>query len=156
MKFLRILPLVLLLACEKEGPIGPQGQEGNANVSSGTFTVAIWQYNEPSYYADIFASFITDDIVQSGAVLVYAQTGINQYTQLPLTFYQSTYYSTSLEVSTSTGSVRIIWTDSDRAQPIEPQSLNFKVVAIAASVLRRNPNVDLNNYAAVEKAFSPQ
>jgi len=145
-----------LSSCEKEileGPQGPPGPGGNANVQSDTYTVFNWLYNDPFYYADVFIPHITEDIIRDGAVLVYAETDPNTYSQLPLTFYQSDDYSTSLEVISSITQIRLIWTDSDLTEPIEPPELNIKVVCIASSELVIHPKVNYLDYEEVKRTF---
>lgn len=154
MKILRLLPLLLLLACEKEGLQGPAGPQGNANVQAATYMVSNWQYSDPTYFVELSVPFITADIVASGAVLTYIETGANQFTQVPLTFYRDNSYSTTIEVSSSIGFIRLYWGDSDLTQPIAPPSLNVKVVAVASSLLRDHPNLDLSDYQTVKKAFT--
>lgn len=154
MKFLKPLSIVLILllftAFEKEGPRGP---EGNANVLSGTYIISNWSYSEPSFVGDITVPDITQDIIQNGAILVYIETGEGTFSQLPLTFYQSDNYSTSLEVVTALQKVHIIWTDSDLATPLLPPALNFKVVTIAASTRLAHPELDFSNYKDVVRTF---
>jgi hypothetical protein len=62
------LPFLLLWSCTKQGPIGPQGQQGNANVTSVTFTNISVPLNG-TYVFNIPA--ITQAILDSGTVSVY-------------------------------------------------------------------------------------
>jgi hypothetical protein len=149
-KLLRILPFMFLLSCEKQGPQGPQG---NANVQSLTYQVTEWNFNNPAYYADISVPFVTADIISSGAVLVYAEVGTNIFSQVPLTFYLSDQYSTTIEVSHSIGKVRLFWVDSDLTQPLQPGAMNFKIVVIASALLQKHPDTDLSNYQEVKEQF---
>ena len=147
---LLLLSIVLLSGCEKEGPAGA---DGNANVVSTTFTSSAWTFNSPSWMLSYNYPAITQEIINTGAVLVYIRVN-NSYNQLPLTFYQSSDYSTTIEVSNSVGGVNIFWTDSDLVQPINPGTQTFKVVVIAASAKIQNPGVDYSNYEDVESAFN--
>ncbi len=140
-------------ACKKEGPAGPAGKDGNANVKSQTFTVGSWNYSAPSYYADISYGAITQDIINSGAVLVYVSNGSGGYSQLPLTYYTSSSYSSTFEVVSAPGAVRIYATDSDLLQPANPGTRVFKVVAISSSARAAHPGLDWNDYAAVKHAL---
>ena len=152
---------LLFTNCAKDGatgpagPAGPAGANGNANVVSSTITSSNWTYNSPSWEITFTYPAITQDIIDKGAVLVYLKNG-TAYTQLPLTFYQSSSYSTSLEVSNFLGGVKIFWTDSDLTQPINPGSWTFKIVVIAASGKMANPNVNYKDYNAVKQAFNLQ
>ncbi len=154
MKFIKPLSIALILllftACEKEGPRGP---EGNANVLSGTYTISNWSYSEPSFVGDFIVPDISEDIIQNGATLVYVETGEGTFSQLPLTFYQSDSYSTSLEVITMLQRVQIIWTDSDLTTPLLPPALNFNVVTIAASTRLAHPELDFSNYKDIVRTF---
>ena len=143
--------------CKKgdTGPAGTNGTNGNANVVSSTITSSNWSYVSPSWEIAFSYPAITQTILDKGAVLVYLKTGTS-YAQLPMTFYQSASYSTSLEVSNFLGGVKIWWTDSDLTQPSNPGSWTFKIVVIAASGRAANPNVNYNDYNAVKKAFNLQ
>ena len=153
---LTLCTLIFTTSCKKpeKGATGPAGPTGNANVQSTTVTISNWSYSAPSYYVNLSYSAITSNIINSGAVLVYAQTGTGTYSQLPLTVYPSSSYSSSLEVVSSLGSVQVIWTDSDLTQPANPGTWTFKIVAIASSAIAENPNVDLNDYNQVKAAFN--
>jgi hypothetical protein len=151
--------IVIISGCTKEGPEGPagkdgiNGKDGNANVVSATITSSAWVYNTPSWVISFSYPAITQDIINNGAVLVYIKVG-NGYNQLPLTFYQSQNYSTSIEVSTYVGGLTLLWTDSDLTQPINPGENTFKIVVISASGLNRNPNINFNNYLEVKHSFN--
>lgn len=142
----------LFYSCKKEGP---PGKDGNANVVSSTVTVTNWVYSAPSYVATISYAAITQEIINSGAVLVYVESGTNSYTQLPLTFYQNSSYSTTLEVENFIGGLRIFWTDSDLTQPNTPPSVKFKIVVIASSNLKTLPaEFNLRDYEKVVEYFN--
>lgn len=148
--------LIIVSSCKKpeKGDPGPAGKDGNANVKSITHTITNWTYSSPTYIGNIPFASITNEIINSGAVLVYAQTAANTYSQLPLTFYASTSYSSTLEVVTSPGMAQIGWTDSDLTQPATPPSMTFKVVAIASSAISENPDIDYSNYNVVKSVFN--
>ena len=168
MKTFKIFSLLLLIAgvtiftgCEKEGPEGPSGkdgidgvdgvdgEDGNANVVSGTITSSSWIYVEPSWVILFNYAAITQDIIDNGAVLVYMKFD-DTYFQLPFTAYQSSNYSTSVEVASYTGGLSIIWTDSDLTQPDKPGEFTFKIVVITASALAQFPDIDFSDYNAVQ------
>jgi hypothetical protein len=147
------ITLISIIGCTKEGPIGPAGNDGNANVVSSTFSSSNWVYSAPSWSLTHFYSAITQEIIDKGAVLVYLKTG-QAYSQLPITIYTSTNYSTSIEVASFVGGVKLFWTDSDLTQPNNPGNLEFKIVVIAASGLAQNPNLDFTNYEEVAQAYN--
>lgn len=147
-----ILVTVVGLGCKKEGPPGPAGKDGNANVVSSTVTVSNWTYNSPSWEGLISYGAITQEIIDRGAVLVYVNTG-NSWLQLPATFYQSASYSSTILVANFTGGVAITFTDSDLVQPANPGPLTFKIVVIAPSQRIANPDLDYTNYEEVKNRF---
>ena len=155
MKHLNILLIALLLlgagACKKDKY---QEVGDYPEMSTSTASISVWNYSSPSYYGDISVSAITQDVLDNGAVLVYVSGGNNNWNQLPLTFYTSASYSSTLEVTNFVGMVRIIWTDSDLLQPTTPPTLTFKVVVLTPKMLSENPNLDLNNYEEVESLIS--
>jgi hypothetical protein len=147
------IALISIVGCTKEGPTGPAGANGNANVVSSTISSSNWVFNSPSWSNTFTYPAITQDIIDKGAVLVYLKNG-QAYSQLPLTIFQSASYSTSLEVASFPGGVKIFWTDSDLTQPNNPGNKEFKIVVIAASGLAQNPNLDFENYDAVKRAYN--
>lgn len=165
--FIAVLFSLSFTACQKEegpagpigpqGPQGPQGNNGNANVHSATFIVnpGDWAYNAPSYYVTLSYPQITQDIINTGAVLVYLQNNPGNYSQLPLTFYPSNTYSETFEISSGLSNVKIFRTDSDLTDPGPvSNALTFKVVVIASSGKKANPNLDLKDYSKVKEAFN--
>lgn len=147
------IALISIFSCTKEGPMGPAGANGNANVVSSTISSSNWVFTSPSWAITFTYPAITQDIIDKGAVLVYLKSG-QSYSQLPVTIYQSASYSTSLEVASFLGGVKVFWTDSDLTQPTNPGNKEFKVVVIAASGLAQNPNLDFENYEAVKQAYN--
>jgi hypothetical protein len=152
-KLLLLVTITFFSSCKKEGPAGLAGKDGNANVVSSTITSSSWAYTAPSWATTFDYPAITQDIINSGAVLVYLKVG-NNYNQLPLTFYQTSSYSSTIEVSTFVGGLSLLWTDSDLTQPNNPGSPTFKIVVIASSGMIQNPNVDYSNYEDVKATFN--
>ncbi len=162
MKIIKLVTIGFLIAvattfsnCEKvtvTGPAGEDGKDGNANVVSSSITSGSWSFVSPSWSQSFTYSAITQDILDNGAVLVYVASGVNYY-QLPYTFYPTSSYSRTYNYVHYLGGLKVYVTDSDLNTP-EPGTLKFKVVVIEASGLMKNPNVDLNNYQAVKKAFN--
>jgi len=162
MKIIKLVTIGFLIAgattfsnCEKvtvTGPAGKDGIDGNANVVSSSITSGSWSFVSPSWSQSFTYSAITQDILDNGAVLVYVASGVNYY-QLPYTFYPTSSYSRTYNYVHYLGGLKVYVTDSD-LNTTEPGTLKFKVVVIEASGLMKNPNVDLNNYQAVKKAFN--
>ncbi len=142
-------------SCSKEGPVGPAGKNGNANVVSSSSVITNWNYNSSieSWVGVHTYPAITQSILDKGAVLAYLKDG-NSYYQMPFTFYDNPDYATSLKVETYLGGLSVHWADSDLNEPIHPGNRTIKVVVISASELKAHPNVDFKNYNAVKKAFN--
>lgn len=163
MKILNLLTLSLLIlgvtslsSCKKEGPEGPAGKDGvdgNANVVSGQGTITNWIWDDPHYLGYLNYEAITEEIINSGAVMVYWMTG-DGHIALPYTWYPTDTYSRSYQVFVSPGEVRIRITDSDLDQVPDPGNMTFKVVVIEASGMVQNPNVDYSNYEEVRSTFN--
>ncbi|UKN02234.1 hypothetical protein K6119_01715 [Paracrocinitomix mangrovi] len=99
------------------------------NVYVGTGT-ANWQLSGYNYYTTFNVPDITQDVVDVGAVLVYALTANNTYELMPFTIYQSSSYSTTISFVYTVGNVTIWWADSDQSQPSFPWIDTFKIVVI--------------------------
>ena len=154
-----------LASCAKKGDTGPagpagtNGTNGNANVKSMSMTVvsSSWIYDATNkvYRATIIDVNITQDIVNTGAVMVYIVSGGTNLA-LPVTVYPSTAYSETFSFTFSLNTLVINVQDSDLTQPNNPGAYTFKIVKIAASGRMANPNVNYNDYNAVKKAFNLQ
>ena len=60
----------------------------------------------------------------------------------------------SIEVATlNDGGVRLYWTESDFYDGMRPQTHDFKIVAIEASVFATRSDVNYSSYEAVKTAF---
>ena len=136
----------------EQGPQGPAGSDGNANVVSSSLTTSNWSYLSPDWYINFNYDAITQDILDNGAVLLYVKSGSN-YFQLPYTYYPSSTYSRTYTFKHYLGGLSVYVTDSDLTQPLNPGLLTFKVVVIASSSIAKYPNLDLNNYEEVKKTF---
>ena len=63
------------------------------------------------------------------------------------------FYEASIEVATlSDGGVRMFWTESDMWK-VRPDTKDFKIVAIEATLYGNRSDVDYSNYEAVKTAF---
>lgn len=150
------LTVLLFGACSKpkDGAPGAQGPQGNANVQSSIYTVTSWGYTAPEYYVNLTVSAITQDIINTGAVLVYQTTGAADV-QLPYTWYPSASYSETWTPLITLSNVKIVVTDSDLTQPANPGAgVQFKVVVMASRSMLQNPHINFKNFASVKKAFN--
>lgn len=162
-----VLAVFAMASCR--GPQGPAGQDGNANVASSTVTVNSndWQWlnNSGQWMVEIDYPAINNNVYNYGAVLVYMAVD-NAWSQVPLTYYyqdvitnnegqqETINCEASIEVATlNDGGVRLFWTESDFYDGMRPETHDFKIVAIEASVYANRTDVDYSNYNAVKTAF---
>ncbi|HVA98118.1 MAG TPA: hypothetical protein VNG53_04420 [Bacteroidia bacterium] len=152
---------VFLGSCTgKNGAPGATGPQGNANVQSAAFTVTSWGYNSPSYYVTLSVPALTASINSSGAVDVYMSfDNGTTWNTVPYDYYQAggdylatDYYTTGVvtvnwtyNVSTSTGS---------DPNSVFSTSTQIKVVCVAPSIIKANPNVNWKNYNEVQRTFN--
>ena len=158
-----ILAVTFLASCR-----GPKGDPGNANVASSTVTIDSrdWEWvNNCQWKVEIDYPAINNNVYNYGAVLVYMDVD-GAWSQVPLTYYYQDSYvndqgqtelincAASIEVSTlNDGGVRLFWTESDFYDGMRPQTHDFKIVAIEASVFSHRSDVDYSSYEAVKVAF---
>lgn len=148
----------MLGACKKKevvGPTGPAGPAGNANVNSLSFqtTAADWTGDGVAGFSiNLTTPIVTSGIVSTGAVLCYMEVGGSTYA-LPYSYLYSG-YTRHMLFTYSEGSVTVDRRDDD-GLTTNPGSSNaiIKVVAISSSGLIQHPDVDLEDYEAVKKAF---
>ena len=158
-----ILAVSFLASCR--GPQGPAGHDGNANVASSTVTIYSnnWEWLDQygQWMVEIDYPAINNNVYNHGAVLVYMDVD-GAWSQVPLTYYyqdvnnagETINCEASIEVATlSDGGIRLFWTESDFYGGMRPQTHDFKIVAIEASVYDNRSDVDYSSYEAVKAAF---
>jgi hypothetical protein len=157
---------MLFSKCSKEGPEGPQGiqgeqgiqgdqgvpgADGNANVHSYLYTVVNWTPDGVDLYDVLAASYITQDILDNGAVLVYMSNGSGAWNPLPYVEWRSSYEHLITPVI-AVGSITLWISDSDLTLPGIPGATDYKVVAIQGTTKAAiSAKVDINDYFAVAK-----
>lgn len=167
-----VLAISFMASCRgPQGPQGPAGNDGNANVASSTLTIHDYDWKWTCIYTDadgnergqygvtIDYPAINNNVYNYGAVLVYMDVQ-GAWTQIPFTYYYyqkidgiDCLFAASIEVSTlSDGGVCLFWTESDMWK-VCPETREYKVVAIEASVYKDRSDVDYSNYEAVKEAF---
>lgn len=171
MKTLKSFALLLLMSLfaitSCEGPQGPPGHDGNANVQSATVETTpydwFWDEGALNWYLDLEWDAIDLDMVDYGAVLVYMENPGEFYGwhQLPLTIYPNDQYSTTLETIYYDYGLSVFWTNSDLNQHENPcdfygANITFKVVLIDASVYAKYKNEDLSNYENLVKLLKQE
>ncbi len=165
-----VLAVFTMASCRGPmGPQGPAGQDGNANVASSTVTVrsSDWEWNNTNgqWVVTIDYPAINNNVYNYGAVLVYMDVD-GAWSQVPLTYYYQDEFvndqgqnqvvncAASIEVATlNDGGVRLFWTESDFFDGMRPNTHDFKIVAIEATVYSHRSDVDYSNYEAVKTAF---
>jgi hypothetical protein len=160
----KIAPFVIVLAlalssCTKEGPAGPAGQDGNANViSSNTVTLSNWisLYDDGidfTYSSTVTWSTITQDIRDRGMVMAYIKNPTTQAWQALPYSYSGDGYSEAFNFDINTGLVNITYDGYDLSGSPGASSLNgyitIRLVAVPASARTANPDVDWSNYQEV-------
>ena len=171
MKKLSIICMTILAVLSMASCRGPKGDPGNANVASSTVTIHDydWQWNRfftdgdnnerGQYVVTIDYGAINNNVFNHGAVLVYMNVR-GTWSQVPLTYYYYeddgevvNFYEASIEVATlSDAGVRLFWTESDMWK-VCPDTHDFKIVAIEASVYANRSDVDYSDYETVKTAF---
>lgn len=149
--------LTLLASCKKEGPPGPAGLDGNANVKTSTVTFSSWTWDGSSGaqydYANFTWSAITSDIVNTGGVFVYVSNGAGGWLPLPRTVFPNSAYVQSQRFNYTTGAFTVIVQDSDLTPPVNMGTWTIKVLAVAGTLRQAHPGLDWNNYSAVKAAL---
>src|SRR5690554_1842358 len=147
-KLLFILSIVAVgfTACTKEGDIGPQGekgepgidgvdgQDGNANViGTNSLVVSGWYASGSSWFADLSAPGISQDIVNTGLVQVFRQYG-SQWWALP-----DVNADKIMQFGYSVGSISLMYSSVTGSTVSNPGAVNIRVVIISSSNLKENP-----------------
>ncbi|WP_159440724.1 collagen-like protein [Mucilaginibacter sp. OK098] len=164
-----------------QGPAGPQGPEGNANVKTDVFTVSTgaWVYSDPffvgiapgasarqpSIHYDRANALITTDLLNTGMILVYFQS-TPMYSEIewqPLPFYfipgGTGDYTYNWAYITSVGNVRLEFyftalnsTPPDVASYSLPTT-KYKVITVSGTLLGsiHQNHINLNNYNEVSR-----
>lgn len=144
-----------LLACKKEeGPVGPQGPTGNANVKSQIITVLAseWENEGPTYSFITSCDVITEEIAESGAVMCY-QKRDDIYTALPISgIFEGDTVTTHIGFEHKVNEIYFFVQAAEGNTPA-PGKRTFKVVAIESSAIAANPGMDINNYEEVKETL---
>lgn len=182
LKYLPLLTFLFLAACTgDQGPVGPAGAPGNANVKSGAIapTNAEWLWNSnyclqtsPSSttcwftrYVDVAVAEIDSNIVDNGAVLVFMEPdpGTNRWVPLNYSYtsFGGTYmFNYAYEVMDGNLRLHFYMTPNTGANPSSQTwtlaTLKFRYVIIAGKALQLiqsgEAGVDVRDYESV-KAF---
>lgn len=98
-------------------------------IVSNTILGASWQQSGQTYEMVLNWAEINQSVIDNGTVDAYvSEEGIQEWNPLPVTLYLSDQYSSTISVTYSLGKVVLTWTDSDLTTPIQPVSLDVKLV----------------------------
>lgn len=122
----------------------------HSEVNSNVVTVDNWTGDGDGYVATAQVDFITQDIHDNGAVMCYIEDG-GTWLAMPVTLSSGSWISHYV-FSTQVGGVNLIVYDDD-GLTANPGTTSFKIVAINSVGMTQNPNVNLDNYEEVKKAF---
>lgn len=103
----------------------------STDTKSTTVTISNWNQQGNNWVTTLAYSEITSNVMSNGAVVAYIGSGMeNVWNMLPLTVYQSTSYSTTIEVSVTVGQVLVYFKNSDDTLPANPGERIFKIAVI--------------------------
>ncbi len=143
--------MLLGASCTKQGPVGPQGPTGNANViGSNPVPVSAWGKTGNTYFATFSYPDITQSIANYGLVEVYKfYTSDNSWTNLP-----DINAGVSTVFNFSPGTYTIYVENIDGSTTLFPGTITFRVVVIPSSVRQANPNTNWKDYNEAMKAMA--
>ena len=130
-----------LTGCKKEeGPQGPPGKDGNANVKTAIIKVFgyEWEQSGSLYIVDKPSDLLTQDIIDNGSAHLYVEVGEGMWTALP--------YST-MGFGVGVNDLGI-WTEGSS---VTSQTTIFKLVVIQGQM--QNKNINFNDYTAVKNYY---
>jgi hypothetical protein len=153
-------------ACKKEGPPGPAGKDGNANViSSNTVTLNFWNTvyddgTEFTYSSNLTWAEITQDIRDRGLVIAYLKdNSTSSWYAMPYS-YSGDGYGYTFNYDFNVGTANIYYEGYDNTGSPGASALNgvftVRLVAVPASVRIANPNVDWTSYEEVSRLIREQ
>jgi hypothetical protein len=151
-----ILFSYLITSCNQAEEQGPQGVPGNAYLKTYVYTIDTTQWiQDPksmfNKYVDIPASYITQNIYDSGAVLVYMYNGSNGWMGLP---YTEPYTSIACDFIYGVGNISL-WIISSFPNNIT-EVYKFKIVVIQGSSKKKAfipPDVNTHDYYMIKNYF---
>ena len=164
LKFLSYTVFVLFLSiaitsCSGDdgatGPAGPAGADGadgidgNANVIASDWFNATWPTNTSATYATFThdAPELTQDILDSGVILVYMKTS-NAVYPLPISFIGDS-NPKEYDFWANLGSIRIWFTAESAITPSSTKQFRYVIIPSNNTAARGTSTVDVNDYYAV-------
>lgn len=160
------MALIFSLSSCVKGDKGPKGDTGTPGTN-GVANITSFTLNAPSgswthigtagqvgdgYTVSYSVPALTAQIISDGAVMCYYVSG-NTIGALPWTYSVYQNISSTLYFEASPGTVKIITSDSDFFTLAPTTNMLFKLVIIPPALIKKNPDVDLNDYNKVKTAF---
>ena len=160
----RFLPFfaLLLLTLGCEGPTGPKGKDGNANVqvTAGYVDPSSWNLSTTGFYfCEITDDHITQSIVDNGTVLVYYSVNGDDWLLLPYTTVVDANNFYVMDALHFVGKVQVRMRHSNPSTTVVPTTRRyFKIIAITSSSFGKysDGDIDWNNYIEVKQKFNLQ
>lgn len=158
------LTLGLTFTSCKKGDTGPKGDTGasgatgNANVTSITLNANSnsWSWdgtNNWRYAIWTGVNQLTSSVVNSGAVMLYQNSGNGYFAALPITANISATVQEHDFFIYSTNTISVFIENSDKSDP-NPGSLSYKLVCIPPAIIKSNPKLNLKNYNEVKQVLN--
>lgn len=139
--------LLFATGCVKEGPQGPVGPTGNANViGENPFTVTTWTATGNGWMATFSDPNLTTDVYNYGSFEVYKYY-TSGWTNLP-----DQNGLTSTVFNFRPGYFDIYVYDIDGGTTAYPGTLQFRAVVIPSSYRQAHPSVNYKDYTTAIKA----
>jgi hypothetical protein len=159
MKKLRILTLGLLAATAllstscKKAVTDHELNYPHTDINVQEYTVGAndWIGDGDGYTAGVTADMLTAELLTDGIVMCYIKEG-NEYLAMPITRSYGSYIS---HWGFSHGSSSLtFWNYDDDGATIAPGDQTFKIAVFSQAGLIAHPDVDIQDYESVEKAFN--
>jgi len=152
------------MSCSKDGAVGPAGPagangingtngiNGNANVlGSGDLTIlpSDWLSSGNIKYVNIANSVITQQIVNTGVVMVYAKSTNGSYIAMPFSSGGFDY-----RFNISLNNLQIVVSTYNNSAITMTSNFTFRYVVIASSNKMAGFNINWQNYEEVKSRFN--
>ncbi len=156
----------LVTACKKEGPAGPAGKDGNANViSSNTLTLNNWitvydDGTEFTYSSNLTWGEITQEVRDGGLLITYLKDNTTSTWYAMPYSYAGDGYGYTFNYDFNIGTANIYYEGYDNSGSPGANALNglftIRLVAVPPAIREANPNIDWNSYEQVSKLITAQ
>ncbi|MCX7862425.1 MAG: hypothetical protein N2449_05460 [Bacteroidales bacterium] len=153
-----IITVSLFQACKKEqGPQGPPGKDGNANVTAKVVNINQndWISGNKIWYVDILDTRITESVINNGMVKIFMESSSQSGVWLNLPWFEVYEDYTSIyNFNCGINAVRIFKEDTDAEMPSNPGFKKFKIVVIDGVSYKKYKEVNYNDYNSILQNFN--